>query len=148
VYPIELETARDADPGERLTQIKEQLRAIPNSGIGYGLLRYLSPDAAVRAALARDSEPDILFNYLGQFDRGDNGQGEFRVASGPRGRDLSEANRRTHPLVISCSIHSGCLWLHWIYGTAGPERRDSVKRLASEYIDALLALIGHPRLRT
>src|SRR5690606_28091287 len=33
-----------------LKQVKEQLRAVPNHGLGYGMLRYLDPEGA--AALA------------------------------------------------------------------------------------------------
>ncbi|MFJ7205933.1 amino acid adenylation domain-containing protein [Streptomyces sp. NPDC098789] len=48
-----------------LKAVKEQLRAIPDNGIGYGLLRYLNPRSAV--ALAKLSEPQIGFNYLGHL---------------------------------------------------------------------------------
>ena len=48
--------------------MKEQLRAVPHHGIGYGVLRYLSADRELREALAAQSEPEISFNYLGQFD--------------------------------------------------------------------------------
>ena len=45
--------------------IKEQLRAVPDNGIGYGLLRYLNPHTASQLlALAR---PQIRFGYYGRF---------------------------------------------------------------------------------
>ncbi|MFI9814180.1 non-ribosomal peptide synthetase [Saccharothrix variisporea] len=56
VYPVRLAPA--ATPGDTLKQVKETLRAIPNNGIGYGLLDNRSPD------------PEIGFNYLGRFDVG------------------------------------------------------------------------------
>ena len=55
-----------------LKSIKEQLRQSPfgkHRGIGYGLLRYLSPDKTVRQQLERLPRPQVAFNYLGQFDR-------------------------------------------------------------------------------
>ncbi|HEU5475882.1 MAG TPA: amino acid adenylation domain-containing protein [Actinophytocola sp.] len=51
--------------GTALKRIKEQLRAIPDHGIGYGLLRHLNPDTA--AELAARPAPQISFNYLGRF---------------------------------------------------------------------------------
>ncbi len=50
--------------GTVIKTVKEQLRALPDKGIGYGMLRYLNPDTA--AALAGDATPQISFNYLGR----------------------------------------------------------------------------------
>ncbi|MEV4439885.1 amino acid adenylation domain-containing protein [Streptomyces sp. NPDC049577] len=47
-----------------LKRIKEQLRAVPDNGLGYGLLRYLNPDTA--GLLAQYGTPQIGFNYLGR----------------------------------------------------------------------------------
>ncbi|MFG2763717.1 non-ribosomal peptide synthetase [Streptomyces rubiginosohelvolus] len=61
-----------ADPntaGRLLKQIKEQLRAVPDHGIGYGQLRHL--DTASEAVLAARPEPRTGFNYLGRYDVGD-----------------------------------------------------------------------------
>ncbi len=41
IYPVRLE-AESEDIGGALKEIKEQLRGVPNRGIGYGVLRYLS----------------------------------------------------------------------------------------------------------
>ncbi|WP_433684054.1 amino acid adenylation domain-containing protein [Nocardia sp. CA-119907] len=46
--------------------VKEQLRQIPNRGIGYGLLRYLNTDTA--PLLGELPDPQVSFNYLGRFD--------------------------------------------------------------------------------
>ena len=43
VVLLELDGA--PDPAARLKAVKEQLRSIPNHGIGYGVLRYLCGDA-------------------------------------------------------------------------------------------------------
>ena len=47
-----------------LKDVKEQLRTVPDRGIGYGLLRYLNPDT--QAELAHTPTPEICFNYLGR----------------------------------------------------------------------------------
>ncbi|MEU7197329.1 condensation domain-containing protein, partial [Streptomyces xinghaiensis] len=58
-------TAADPATGDALKRIKEQLRAVPDQGLGYGLLRYLNPDTA--PVLAACPAPQIGFNYLGRL---------------------------------------------------------------------------------
>ncbi|MFC1439475.1 amino acid adenylation domain-containing protein [Streptacidiphilus sp. N1-10] len=53
-----------AGPGAALKRVKEQLRALPDHGIGYGLLRRLNPETA--PVLAALPQPQIGFNYLGR----------------------------------------------------------------------------------
>ncbi|MER7050602.1 amino acid adenylation domain-containing protein [Streptomyces jumonjinensis] len=54
-----------ATAGRAVKRIKEQLRAVPGDGLGYGLLRYLNPDTAPRLAALPTAQ--IGFNYLGRF---------------------------------------------------------------------------------
>ncbi|MEV4346671.1 amino acid adenylation domain-containing protein [Actinoplanes sp. NPDC049596] len=67
-FPVRLDPGGD-DPGPALKRVKEQLRAVPDSGAGYGLLRYLHPGSA--EALRGRPAPEILFNYLGRMAAGD-----------------------------------------------------------------------------
>ncbi|MEU6484916.1 amino acid adenylation domain-containing protein [Streptomyces sp. NPDC046887] len=74
LYPVRLDPGRivwseiwKGGPavGDVLTRIKEQVRTVPDNGIGYGLLRHLNPDTA--PSLSALPEPQIGFNYLGRF---------------------------------------------------------------------------------
>jgi non-ribosomal peptide synthase protein (TIGR01720 family) len=74
VFPVRLDPgAIDVDDalaggpaaGAALKRIKEQLRALPDHGLGYGLLRYLNPETG--AVLASLPVPQLSFNYLGRF---------------------------------------------------------------------------------
>ena len=73
VGPIDLDEALAGGVamGRVLKRVKEQLRAIPRQGLGYGLLRYLDPEAGPR--LAGRPEPQLGFNYLGRFAAGEAG---------------------------------------------------------------------------
>ena len=51
--------------GRALKLIKEQLRALADNGLGYGLLRYLNPETA--SHLSGYAAPQIGFNYLGRL---------------------------------------------------------------------------------
>ncbi|MEV0333442.1 amino acid adenylation domain-containing protein [Nocardia sp. NPDC050717] len=73
VYPVAVDLAgidlADAFAGGRsagaaIKATKEQLRAIPDKGVGYGLLRYLDDETA--RALADAPTPQLSFNYLGR----------------------------------------------------------------------------------
>ncbi|MEH1164048.1 amino acid adenylation domain-containing protein [Micromonospora sp. CPCC 205539] len=74
IFPVRLDLgqvdvaralAGGQDAGTALKRIKEQLNAVPDHGLGFGLLRYLNPETA--AALAALPAPQISFNYLGRF---------------------------------------------------------------------------------
>ncbi|MDJ0363450.1 non-ribosomal peptide synthetase, partial [Rhodococcus sp. H29-C3] len=54
--------------GSLIKSVKERLLAVPDHGIGYGMLRYL--DEQSREALAAHPSPQISFNYLGRYSAG------------------------------------------------------------------------------
>ncbi|MEU8894147.1 amino acid adenylation domain-containing protein [Streptomyces sp. NPDC048442] len=69
MFPVRLdagEAGNTGDPGRALKTVKEQLHALPDNGIGYGLLRRLNPDTS--GVLAQLPSPQLGFNYLGRFD--------------------------------------------------------------------------------
>ncbi len=92
-------------PGASLCGIKEQLRAVPNKGIGYGVLRHMADSTfAQQLAAAR-----VTFNYLGQFD------GSFNEQQGalfvPSADSVGVALCEDGPLgsTVRCSTAS-CNW--------------------------------------
>ncbi|WP_274555409.1 non-ribosomal peptide synthetase [Streptomyces spiramyceticus] len=76
-YPVRLDPGtaeyariRSGGPaaGGLIRRVREQLRAVPGDGLGFGLLRHLNPKTA--PALAGLPTPQIGFNYLGRFASG------------------------------------------------------------------------------
>ncbi|MEV8320774.1 amino acid adenylation domain-containing protein [Streptomyces sp. NPDC059900] len=55
--------------GRAIKLVKEQLRGVPDKGLGYGLLRYLNPETETQ--LADYPAPQIGFNYLGRISGSD-----------------------------------------------------------------------------
>ncbi|MFC7446984.1 amino acid adenylation domain-containing protein, partial [Rhodococcus daqingensis] len=66
VAGVDLDDAFAGGPaaGQAIKMVKEQLLAVPDRGIGYGLLRYLN--TATAAELEGFAAPQIGFNYLGR----------------------------------------------------------------------------------
>ncbi|MFC9789643.1 amino acid adenylation domain-containing protein [Rhodococcus sp. NPDC127528] len=63
---LDVDEALDGGPaaGSVVKAVKEQLLAVPDGGIGYGLLRHLREDTGSR--LGELPTPQIMFNYLGR----------------------------------------------------------------------------------
>jgi amino acid adenylation domain-containing protein/non-ribosomal peptide synthase protein (TIGR01720 family) len=159
LFPVVLEIAADADPGEALRSAKEQLRAVPGRGLGYGLLRWGGADAEVAARLAAQPEPQIVFNYLGQLDQlgeaapaasapraapspGASRPIDVRPARESAGRTHSPKARRAHAIEVNASVSGGRLHAAFTYGEAR-HRRGTIAALAASWLDALRAIIDH-----
>ncbi|MEU1805438.1 non-ribosomal peptide synthase/polyketide synthase [Streptomyces sp. NPDC019937] len=128
--------------GETLKSVKEQLRAVPGKGIGYGALRHLAPDAP----LADAAEPDISFNYLGQFDWSDaggtTGDALVRTVRGGLGGDAAPDSPRAHLLDIVGRVEGRRLEITWYYGS-GTHSEETVARLAGDMLRALEDIVAH-----
>jgi amino acid adenylation domain-containing protein/non-ribosomal peptide synthase protein (TIGR01720 family) len=111
LHPLRLEPGAGR-PAERLGRIKQQLRAVPDGGIGFGLLRY----ATDAAALADVPPPQVAFNYLGQFDGSLDADGPFRPAPEPVGAASDPTARRVRPLDVVAMIVGGRLVMRWVHG--------------------------------
>ncbi|HET6762942.1 MAG TPA: amino acid adenylation domain-containing protein, partial [Longimicrobiaceae bacterium] len=147
VYPVSLTLDDPADAGRSIKAVKEQLRHVPGKGIGYGLLRYLSPDAEVRDTLRAARHAQVSFNYLGQFDTGQidpenlpllmQAGIELGVARSPRAT-------RSHLLAVDAVVIGGRLHVTWTYPT---EMYDAatIQALADGFVQALRDLIAHCR---
>ncbi|GCE14878.1 hypothetical protein KTT_47370 [Tengunoibacter tsumagoiensis] len=140
IYPLVLSLPQDPqDSATALKAIKEQVRAIPSNGIGYGLARYLRSD---KDGLREEIAPQISFNYLGQFDQTLNQTALFVPAQEPSGLAISPRGHREHLIEINGSISGGQLHLIWTYSQQVHEQ-ETINRLAQHYLQALQALIAH-----
>lgn len=124
-----------------LKSVKEQLRAVPNRGIGYGLLRYASGDATVAGQLKALPQAEVRFNYLGQVDRALLDSAMFKVAPLPTGPAQSPRAARGYLLNIIASVTGGELRLEWTY-SENIHQEETVAHLAQNYLAELRALIS------
>ena len=142
LFPVVVNLEGVKGPGETLKAVKEQLRRIPQHGLGYGLLRYLSEDAEAVEQLRALPPAQVSFNYLGQFDRVLEGPSAFGPAQESTGPSRSPKGQRTHLLEVNGGIAGGRLQLEWSY-SENLHRRSTIERLARDLIQALRALIAH-----
>ncbi|HVH45838.1 MAG TPA: amino acid adenylation domain-containing protein [Labilithrix sp.] len=135
LFPVLLRRAPSM--GATLKGVKESLRAVPNRGLGYGLLRY-SGEASEPALEARC---DLAFNYLGQVGP-QTSEGGFRLSSEGTGRAWSPKMRPPHGLSVNAIVQDGVLRVDWSFVPAR-HRPETVERLAGAFIHALERLIRH-----
>ncbi|MEN3329189.1 MAG: hypothetical protein V7638_3996 [Acidobacteriota bacterium] len=145
IYPVLLELPAGSDYSERLKSIKEQMRRVKHGGIGYGVLRYLSPDEGIRRQLASQPQAEISFNYLGRYDQATSEIAEaglFRAAPEHPGPLRAASAERLYKLQLVCSIVGGELQVSWEYSNE-IHHAETVTQLAAEYLAELERLIRH-----
>jgi non-ribosomal peptide synthase protein (TIGR01720 family) len=141
LFPLRLDLPAATSPGAALKSIKEQLRRIPNQGIGYGLLRYLCRDAEIGARLRALPEAEIYFAYHSEFDTAAGGTGLFAALREPDLPNQSPAVQR-YPLAIEARVSAGVLRIMWTY-RADCYRDTTIAALAERFEAALRELIAH-----
>ncbi|OAL58024.1 non-ribosomal peptide synthetase [Halomonas sp. ALS9] len=104
LYPVRL-TPGNAEPATSLKAIKEQLRQVPDKGLGYGVLRYLKEEPA----LVGGAYPQVTFNYLGQFDRFLQGDSAWWLAKENAGQPRAPQSERRTWLEVVAWVQEGQL---------------------------------------
>ncbi|WP_190858207.1 non-ribosomal peptide synthetase [Actinomadura sp. RB99] len=138
VYPVVLHASAEGDLGAALQRTKEDLRAVPRRGLGYGLLRYL------RGAVD-GSHTDVRFNYLGlsgQAGPAGDGTARFLMTDDTLGRGVPPDGKRSHLLDITGRVAAGRLEIVWSY-SADVHDETTVEALARRYTEVLTRLIEH-----
>lgn len=133
-FPLSLKIEDGTDFKSSIISIKEQLRHIPNEGIGFGVLRYLKKiDGLIQ-------KPQIAFRFSGHqkpFNSNVLGTGEF-TAKGIR----SEKTERYHLLGIDSFIEEGCLKLEFSFSDK-VYKPETIRNLVEHFETALRRLIEH-----
>jgi non-ribosomal peptide synthase protein (TIGR01720 family) len=101
------------------------------------LLRWLSPDAELRRALASQPRPQVLFNYLGVRRDGLSANSPIRIAPEPAGRTRSPASPRAYVLEINSYVDGGRVTVHIEYS-----RRLHLASSIERFAEAMRTAIG------
>ncbi len=159
MYPVRLDVggidladacAGGPAAGRAVKAVKDKLRAVPDKGIGYGLLRHLNADTA--AALAAYPEPQIGFNYLGRAGGSDLPE-DVRGAGwepDPANREVFAEPDADLPVLSALEINAVAtgtpdgdeLTAYFGYAS-GVLSHDEVTELAGLWVEALTGLARH-----
>ena len=139
LYPLalELKAAWRRPSGQNATKllkhIKTRMRAIPNHGIGYGLLRYFHKQNIP------ESRAPVSFNYLGRYFSDPDAL--FTPIPDTQPQLQHDRQQRAHLLEITAVITKRGASLCWFYSSR-LHRRAVIEHLAEQYRRVLLELVS------
>jgi fengycin family lipopeptide synthetase B len=142
LFPVALDLHRLDTCEAALKYVKEQLRAMPHQGIGYGLLRYINEETS--PSLAAKPLAAVRFNYLGQVEQVDPGASFFSLVEAEIGVTRSPAGLRSHLFDIIGRVFDGRLRFDWLYSEA-MHAQATVEHLVNGYEQALRAMLTYCR---
>ncbi|MBY8848894.1 non-ribosomal peptide synthetase, partial [Saccharothrix sp. MB29] len=156
LYPVRVEVppmrweevlAAGEPVGAALKQVKEGLRAVPDHGLGWGLLRHLNPDTADK--LAACPVPQIGFNYLGRTSAGASGRDWAPLPGAGADTSVGDAGLPfAHVLEVNAFTEEGPDGPRLVAALSWPAAlldEPDVAALGQLWRDALAALAAHAR---
>jgi len=142
IYPVVLELGEDGGVGARLNRAKDKLRLIRNSGIGYGLLRYITGFRGMD--LTQVPSGEVGFNYLGRIDQMVSSSSPLRIAGEATGNPHGPSEKRVHLLEVTAFVWQRQFTVEINYST-NLHYLASVEQLAEEFLSALRDIVNDCR---
>jgi amino acid adenylation domain-containing protein/non-ribosomal peptide synthase protein (TIGR01720 family) len=139
-YPVVLDISKTYELSYQIKKIKEIIKGIPQKGIGYGILRYVTDTGHTNGVQLR-LDPEISFNYLGQFDQNTE-DSEIMMSPFSAGSNVNENSKRKSALDINGMIAGGHLSLMFNYNGKEYES-DTISGLAASFKSHLQRIIQH-----
>lgn len=135
-YPVRLDFGGLSSIEDIIKYVKEHFRKIPQRGVGYGILKYLR-----NGAISVGKNPQINFNYLGQFD--ENGeQHSFTISKEAVGALAAPDAQRPFELEIFGLVSGGELEIAIAYSTQ-QFSDNTIAALLEKFESAVLNVIAH-----
>lgn len=140
-FPLFLDLEGATTPQRVLQAVHEQLRQVPNRGIGYGALRYMSNNRAIVEQLEALPKPEIFYNYIGTLIVPE--VDEFKVAGPIHGRasTMKQIENLPAPLMVMGMLDGGQFQVTWYY-SVNQYRPETVEHLAQTTMEKLRDLIA------
>ncbi|WP_197081715.1 condensation domain-containing protein [Paenibacillus sp. E194] len=144
MYPIILDMSQSDSLSAAVEQTRQMLRSIPNKGMNYGILKYLTKHESARRTAILERKANINFNYMGQFGNELNNE-KFTFSAMPPGDTIGLDNERMYQLEAVAMIVGGQLVVRFVYNTRDYEY-SNIQELVNRYktrLEALLELHKH-----
>ncbi|WBW99495.1 non-ribosomal peptide synthetase [Oceanirhabdus sp. W0125-5] len=139
-YPIILQGCDRGDISKSIKQVKENIRRIPNLGIGHDVLKYLSDKNDINN-LMHTKKAEINFNYLGQFDQ--DFQNEiFCMSEISVGDSISRESELIYALDVNTVVVNNRLRVDITYNK-NEFKEESIKIFADELKNSIYKVIDY-----
>jgi amino acid adenylation domain-containing protein/non-ribosomal peptide synthase protein (TIGR01720 family) len=136
-YPVLLELPDSNDIGKQIKFIKETLRKVPDKGIGYGILKYLTTEGK----RSLNMNPEIIFNYLGQLNWNMHND-QYEILEVPDKNCVSPELKRCYVLEIEGMVIRDRFQLIISYNKKH-YKSETIEKLLLNFEKGLLELINH-----
>ena len=139
LFPFTVSISAGTAP-EAFAEVQSQLRAVPNHGVGYGILRYLCPDRMLGGALAPEIRSEVSFNYLGQLDQATAVASVLSLSGDSVGQTCSPHAKPRYRLEICGRVIDGMFEFEFAF-REGWHRRETIERFADHFVAELRSLL-------
>jgi len=120
---------------EHILMIKDQLRLVPDYGQGFGVLKYLHNELQTLVT------PTMVFNYLGQTNKGFTGS-NISLANEAISNQRHPENTRTQWLDLNAMINNDELIMRWNFNSNMHKRSDIVN-FTEQVVTLLNDIVTH-----
>ncbi|KPN13027.1 non-ribosomal peptide synthetase [Bacillus australimaris] len=134
-YPIFIPFIQ-TDVERQIKDVKETLRAVPQKGLGYGLLQYMT-----ESRLLKKAAPQISFNYLGQLDQID-GEAHLYIADERNGHVHDPKAERQHLIDVYGYVVSGQLQMNFMINRELLQHEE-VRQLPQRFKEKMNDILTH-----
>jgi amino acid adenylation domain-containing protein/non-ribosomal peptide synthase protein (TIGR01720 family) len=141
-FPVVVNIAGVSDPMDTLKMVKDQLRRVPNGGIGYSVLRYLSSDAAIRMTLSSIPSPEVRFSFRDQVNQIATASEHTFYSSAELSSTGPDCDAKPASLLeINALVLDGQLQMAWTY-SSNVYLPATIDRLAEDCMAQLKSLVA------
>ncbi|WP_458110063.1 amino acid adenylation domain-containing protein [Bacillus zhangzhouensis] len=137
MYPVVLEAKQGQTIADAIKGTKEMLRRVPNKGIGYGILKYVT----ATEPSAQHVHPEISLNYLGQIDQEVTTE-LFRPSAYDMGRQASPDSEAVYKLNLSGLVQHNCFILSCSY-CASEYEEQTIQQFMALLKEKIQSIITH-----
>ena len=139
-YPVFIDIT-ESDYGMILKNIKELIRQIPNNGMSYGILKYLTQDSK-KNKVDLEYNMDVCFNYLGEINQQDIINKDFLISN--VNNELENYNNIAYPdvLEINARIESNILKKTFTFNS-GYYSESDINKLSGLFKEEILNIIEY-----
>lgn len=137
LFPLTLST-QTQDWRTLVCNVKEAYRQVPWHGLGFGVLKYLTEDPQI----VQMNTPELVFNYLGQFDQVANQGHAFAILDEKKGASVSPLRRPHHSITINGMVNHNVLQMDITFDAQryAPASMNEFKRF---FVTAIKELVAH-----